>query len=228
MNLNFQERLEECRQLFGRHAIFSNAVFTGPDDQRGMLAFISRRPFQGANDFNDALNMIVTRRPRLASILVRWPLTGLQQLIMWVTADLYHVTQPTLAAPTGPFNGPATHTRQEVWDDIALPFMVQWSQGARGHIFIMSVVLRAGYVMTQIIRQGERTHEAPTNALLYDNIDGNYFFYLLQNVGPGDELRHMYRLGTLNQLPVDNRGKRKNPYTQQDFDLRDVRMGLRG
>lgn len=209
IHMDLGERLQHSQMLFGPDAVFSHMV-------NGVVAFVREREYrQIQTAVEDALDSLLTTHHLRTYIILRLR-DGRAQWIRHLGADSYHAG-PRPAARL-PLNPPHTHTTQQLLDTIVGPFIATGEQ-----VQLTSDVLRAAYLMLSTISVGVSAPSERVNALLWDPIpSGSPCYYLEENVADGVP-RRVYTLSTLEQLEIDQSGKRRNPFTQQPFNFRTVR-----
>lgn len=215
--MDFDERVRMSQELYGPEAVFSHV-----QGELSIPVFVRKRPYwepRVETALQEALDLLHrTYHGNLHTYLfLKWR-SGQTLVIIQLGPNSYNITSMNRIFPLAPHH---THTEEQLVRQIVVPFFTQGSM-----VQFTSNVLQTGYKMTSAIRQGDVFDLKRENALTWNAIpDNEPFYYLLQNVSQSNELRHMYTLKSLQQLPFNNHGKRRNPFTQQPFDFKNVREG---
>lgn len=232
--LVMEQRIQECRGVFGPAAFFSH-MHTGVNVNAGsthqMLIFYRRTPVSQHAAFEEAIGLLdrdsmLDRDSKELQMTLIWRDTS-EQRIRKVVRELGHdsFNVYTVGDPPPASFREHTHTRQELMDTVASPFLNARPAGKA--VQVACYRLRASYEVTREFKDDGKTirQEDAHNAVFYEPFKGDdNFFYLLQNVGP-EGPRRVYALDTLNRLPVDGEGRRQNPFTRQLFNMRELRRG---
>lgn len=193
----------------------------GTGNRRELLIFYRRTPVNDQTAFEEAMGLIDHHHRDLQMTLI-WRAHGqrVRTIVVALGQDSFHVH--TVGNPPPASFHAHTHTRQQLMDAVASPFLNAAPVGKA--VQVACLRLHAFYELTHKFKDGGRvTREDAYNALLYQPFDdGDDFFHLAQNVGP-EGVRRVYALDTLERLPVDEWGTRENPFTRELFDMRNLR-----